>query len=158
MKKNKLKFNILDVSIIAAILFLIVGTFVKLQFGTKSQGGTVENATAVISVEVTDTQKTLSKAIERGDSIKILGNFKSIGKITSVVNRNNKSYVINGDKYEQIITHDLYRVLIRFEADVYKNENGLFTKDNNYLAPGLVLDFETDNAVFQGTISSISFK
>ncbi len=158
MKNNKLRFNILDVSIIAAVLFLIVGSFVKLQFGQKYQNGTGEKSTAIISIEVLDTQKTLSKAVNHGDSIKILGNLKSIGTITSVVNRNNKIYVINGDKYEQIITHDLYRVLIRIEADVYKNENGLFSKDNNYLAPGLVLDFETDNAVFQGTISSISFK
>ena len=157
MKVSKIKFNVLDISILFVLIFIIIGSAVRIQFKNSVFFATGKKE-AVITIETIDKHKTLSTAVHLDDYIKIEGSIKELGKITAVVNRNNKKYVPTLTGYEEVFTDDLYRVLIKAKSNVYVNENGTFTVDNKFIAPGLKLTFESDNAVFEGTITDISFK
>ena len=157
MTGNKIKLNILDVSVILIIVFFIVGSVVRYQLNSS----TIFNKNkynAVVTIEVTDTEKTLSKVVKSGDSVCFSDKAGKFGTITTVVNRNNKNYVLKDGEYQTVITDDLYRVLIKIEADVFINENGVFSSGNTFIAPGSVIGFETENAVFEGTVTSIKHK
>ena len=154
MTGNKIKLNILDVSVILIIVFFIVGSVVRYQLNSS----TIFNKNkynAIVTIEVTDTEKILSKAVKSGDVVCISDKAGKFGTVTTVVNRNNKNYVLKDGEYQTVITDDLYRVLIKIEADVFINENGVFSSGNTFIAPGSVIEFETENAVFEGTVTSI---
>lgn len=157
MKMNKLKFNILDVSIILLLIFFIVASVVKYNFKS-TDSFTVSKNHAVISVQVIDTEKNLTKNVFAGDKIYFADTDTEIGTILSVVNKNNKSFILTETGYDEVFSDELYRVLIRIEADVYTNENGTFTANNRFIAPGCVFDLETKNSIFTATITSINIK
>ena len=157
MTMNKLKFNILDVSIILLLVFFIIASVVKYNFKTTDYF-TSSKERAVISVQVIDTEKNLSKNVFAGEKVYFADTDAEIGTILSVVNKNNKSFLLTENGYEEVFSDELYRVLIRIEADVYTNENGKFTANNRFIAPGCVFDLETKNSIFNATITSINIK
>ncbi len=154
MKKKKLKFNTLDACIFIVIVFIILGTLIRAQIKSTNIDGSQE-LNVTVFLDVTDKSKKLSDAVSIGDEIYIKGSNESLGIVSGVINRNNKKYIQNGNAFDIVYTNDLYRVLIKFDTVIYKNENGMFTDENIYIAAGSVFEFETENAVFQGTVSKI---
>lgn len=154
MKKRNLKFNVLDSAIIILLVLFLLGSFANAQLKSmKIFRGKEKNV--VVSVEVIDKSKQLSESLKVGEKVYLADSGKCIGTITAVVDKSNKNYVPEGDKFNIVFTDDLYRVLIKFDATVYENENGLFLKGNRFVASGAVLDLKTPRAVFSGTVSDI---
>ncbi len=152
MKKHR--FNVLDIAIILTLVFFIAGAAIK----AGTNGSDLFNAKAkkvTIYVLADDDSKSLPLVLNSGDAVKVSSSGALIGTVDGVVTKSDKQYIRNGEAFDIVYTSDGADAVIRIKADVVENNNGIFAAGNMFVAPGTVLQLETDNAVFSGTVTKI---
>ncbi len=152
MKKNR--FSILDIAIILTLVFFVAGAAIKA--GTVgSDIFTAKDKKSVIYILADDDSKSLGLVLKEGDVVIDTKSGTAIGTVDGLVEKRNKQYVRNGDFYEIVHTDTGADAVIRINVNIIENENGAFMPGNIFIAPGMQLSLQTDNAVFSGTVTKI---
>ena len=162
MKKNVFKkFNILDIAIIIIVIALLLGSVLRTNIRKITS---VSNKTqeAVITLTVKpDMHNRINYVFKNGSKVYFSDNSKTCGVLLSNVRRLSKNYVVNSENKVYDITYgdkNQKEYVLRIETTLVSGNEGSFINGERFVSCGSVLQLETDNASFEGTVTKITVK
>lgn len=155
-EKRKIRFNIIDVIIIIAIL-AVAGAFLLRGNGGELINSAFAEADIEYVIKIASIQNASADAVKAGDGVFYYENDAAIGKVTAVEYKPATVYVNvpEGEikKFELTQKIDL---TITVSAKGKSDATGNYINGNLFVAPGKELHIYTKNIDFVGTVMSVN--
>lgn len=158
MKKRKLRVNILDFLILAAVVLCIAGAL--LRGGVKSTDTKLETQTAVITFRVSNVQSASQYCFQEGDKIYSQSLGCDMGRIVGEITATPAAYYYeeNGEIVKAYSGAERVDLVGTFESEGQMSESGFLMGGTQYIAPGMTTYAYLPNIDVNILITDITLK
>ncbi len=152
---KKLKPNIIDVVIIAAIILILITAIFRI-ININHLPDMVKDQKVAYTFVIYDEDEAYKNAIKPGDNLYLYPKNAYCGKVTNVESQYAKENVIYPDgTAKSHVNPSKINIILTVEISADMTENGFYIADNTFLTRGFVSDINTTNIVFNGQITEI---
>ena len=158
MSKRKLRVNILDFLIVAAVVLCIAGAL--LRGGVKSTDEKLETQTAVITFKVSNVQSASQYCFRDGDKIYSQSLGCDMGRIVGEIKATPSvyNYEQNGEIFKAYSEAGRVDLVGTFECVGQMSESGFLMGGTQYIAPGMTTYAYLPNINVNILITDITLK
>ncbi|MBQ9134259.1 MAG: DUF4330 family protein [Clostridia bacterium] len=158
MSKRKLRVNILDFLIVAAVVLCIAGAL--LRGGVKSTDEKLETQTAVITFKVSNVQSASQYCFRDGDKIYSQSLGCDMGRIVGEITATPSVYYYeqNGEIFKAYSEAGRVDLVGTFECVGQMSESGFLMGGTQYIAPGMTTYAYLPNINVNILITDITLK
>ncbi len=151
----KRKINIVDVFIILAAFFALVGIGARIYIGAAVEKANITEYTVTLVAKGISADNI--NAVKTGDTVTRKDDGLVLGNVEYVSYTEHKTYAVNQDNvYTEVTDSSKLDLTIKVKVKGEMTEEGFMQNGENYLSAGMNLTFETENFQGKAVIMDIS--
>lgn len=151
----KRKINIVDVFIILAVLFMLIGIGARIYIGAAVEKANITEYTVTLVAKGISADNI--NAVKTGDAVTRKDDGLVLGNVEYVSYTEHKTYAVNQDNlYTEVTDSSKLDLTVKVRVKGEMTEDGFMHNGENYLSAGMNLTFETENFQGKAVIMDIS--